>query len=544
MKKKIFILTLGLLCLTSSVAFASSSEKRIYGDSKYETSAKISSYGFEKSKYAILVNGEDFADGLSASPLAKKYNAPLLITPSKKLDNCIKSELQRLEVKNVIIVGGNGAVSNSVEDEIKSLGISTARISGKDRYDTSLEVAKEIGCSNGAFLTVGDNYADALSASSIAGIKQMPILLTQQNKLPDNISKFINERNNDSNIYILGSPMVISDDIDSNIKNSYRIYGADRYQTNISTIESFSDVFDISNVYLASGENFHDALCVSALASKNNSAVVLAPTSYNKHSDFLFYNSDKIKNLLVVGDENSVDNFSIETLCNTKNIKDFTSKDLVDKLNKACTFYRNSSYYDYNSGITSETNPYCISYKLVEPYETKEKLLKEFSTLFSRDFLYTLKFNKINDSDYIERIINKSTNYNLNFFVVDHIDYISDKYCVAYIWSHDAKFSFAPVVFAVEGSNLKVNKILDPESYYNTDEVFISFFDKIKTLNKEKALSALNTFNSYIPDYDFYKSYISQISNELKSFNGKDSDFSAHVENMKNNFIKFYADQN
>lgn len=547
MKKKIFILTLGLLCLTSSVAFASSSEKRIYGDSKYETSAKISSYGFEKSKYAILVNGEDFADGLSASPLAKKYDAPLLITPSQKIDNSIKSELQRLEVKNVIIVGGNGAVSNSVEDEIKSLGISTTRISGKDRYDTSLEVAKEIGCSNGAFIAVGDNYADALSASSIAGIKQMPILLTPKDKLPDKTYSFIKENNANKN-YILGSPLIISENIDYSLKNTLRIYGIDRYATNLSIIDEFSDVLDISNTYIASGQNFHDALCVSSLASKNNGAVILGPIKSLDCSNFLIYNNDKIKNLIIVGDENVIDENSIGNLCNTKSIKDFSSEELMNTLTEGCMFYRNrGGYSDSNNGVYCKDNPAYFNYKLITPYETKEKLLNVFGSYFSHDFLSKFKFNKIDNNDYIElpQVKPINDNYFSTFLLVNNIDYISDKYCVASIWSNDdLKYSFTPVIFTVEGSKLKIDKVLNAESYYDLYDIFISFFDKIQALDKETALSALNKLSSYVIIDSADKNYIEDIRTDLNSFNGTKDQFKSYVENMKNKFIKSYNEKN
>lgn len=58
------------------------------------------------SDYAILVNGENFPDALSASVLAKKYNAPILLTGSSSLDDTASNQLTRLKVKKVFIVGG------------------------------------------------------------------------------------------------------------------------------------------------------------------------------------------------------------------------------------------------------------------------------------------------------------------------------------------------------------------------------------------------------------------------------------------------------
>ncbi len=52
-------------------------------------------------EYAVLVNGENFPDALSAAPLAKKYNAPILLNSSWILDTSVEDELKRLEVKQI-----------------------------------------------------------------------------------------------------------------------------------------------------------------------------------------------------------------------------------------------------------------------------------------------------------------------------------------------------------------------------------------------------------------------------------------------------------
>ena len=72
-------------------------------------------------------------------------SAPILLTETNKLNSETKKEILRLNAKNVYVIGGDKAVSNSVINELKSMNIYVERISGNDRYQTSLEIAKKLG---------------------------------------------------------------------------------------------------------------------------------------------------------------------------------------------------------------------------------------------------------------------------------------------------------------------------------------------------------------------------------------------------------------
>ncbi|MFP3361692.1 cell wall-binding repeat-containing protein, partial [Planococcus sp. SIMBA_143] len=78
-----------------------------------------------------------FPDALAAAPLAYYYNAPILLTEKKKLSKVTEAALTFLQVENVTIVGGKGAVSTSIENYLEDeLGIEVDRVAGKDRYET------------------------------------------------------------------------------------------------------------------------------------------------------------------------------------------------------------------------------------------------------------------------------------------------------------------------------------------------------------------------------------------------------------------------
>ena len=73
----VIIFTLSIF--SSTTAQASTITKRLAGVNRYGTSAAVSTEGWQKSDYAILASGQDFPDAISATPLTKKYNAPILL---------------------------------------------------------------------------------------------------------------------------------------------------------------------------------------------------------------------------------------------------------------------------------------------------------------------------------------------------------------------------------------------------------------------------------------------------------------------------------
>lgn len=79
-KKSItMILTTALIASSAIISHAIFMKEEIVGSNRYETAAKIADRMGEYS-VAILVNGNSISDGLSASGLAGKENAPILLT--------------------------------------------------------------------------------------------------------------------------------------------------------------------------------------------------------------------------------------------------------------------------------------------------------------------------------------------------------------------------------------------------------------------------------------------------------------------------------
>ncbi|MBE6069572.1 MAG: MBL fold metallo-hydrolase [Clostridium lundense] len=271
-------LTLSLVVLLTSQVSAATLEDRLAGNNRYETGAEIVSKGWTTSDYAVIASGEGFADALCAAPLAKKYDAPILLTGKNTLDPNTKNQIERLEVKNVLVVGGTGVVSDNVLSEIGRMDIEITRISGSNRFETSLQVAKYLGESSGVVVTNGFGFADALSIAPVAAQKGMPILLTDKVDLSDQVKGFLANKSYEKS-YIVGGSGVVSDKIASQLKSVTRLGGSSRYGTNAAVLNHFASEFSYDKVYVASGQNYPDALSGSALAALSNSPLILVGTS-------------------------------------------------------------------------------------------------------------------------------------------------------------------------------------------------------------------------------------------------------------------------
>ena len=271
------------------------------GVNRYETATLISQRT-DHENVAILVSGNAIVDGLCSSALAGYYNAPILLTPTEKIDEITINELNRLNIENVIIVGGESVVSNNVIENLKSLGVKKIiRLGGKDRYETSQLVTSYIDkyCYDVKNIIVTDGFgeADCMSASPISVRESMPILLINNNNL-----EYVNSLNL-SNTYIVGGTGIVSKDIENellNYNNTYRLAGDDRYITNEVLVRHFFE--NSENIYATKGINLIDALTTGPLAGKNNDPIILINENNGlSNNQKQLINDLKVTNIIKIG---------------------------------------------------------------------------------------------------------------------------------------------------------------------------------------------------------------------------------------------------
>ena len=155
---------------------------RLGGANRYLTDLRILEEGLKADTGAneILVStGKDFADSLSVASVGKPI---LLVGPALTADQ--KEFLGKLEGEYTFTaVGGTGAVSEAVMKELEAYG-KTDRVGGKNRYETSVEVAKKyFESAEAGVLAYARNYPDGLCGGAIAYKLNAPLIITNDSAI-------------------------------------------------------------------------------------------------------------------------------------------------------------------------------------------------------------------------------------------------------------------------------------------------------------------------------------------------------------------------
>lgn len=277
---------------------------RISGADRYATAAAISAEGWESSELVFLAKGQEFADALAGVPLAAQYDAPVLLTDSKGLSKATKAELERLGAETVVILGGKGAVSAEVEEQLNDMGLEVDRIFGKDRWATAAAIAEEVAPegSEDAVVVNGTSFADALAVASYAGQYGMPIVLSEKDKLPAASSQVLEDLGVEHTL-VVGGQGALSDSVYKKLPDAERVYGKDRYATSVALADFFEPSLDV--VYAATGQNFADALAGAALAAKHDSGVILVGKTLSPEVKN-FFGGNEIGQVKVFGGKGAV----------------------------------------------------------------------------------------------------------------------------------------------------------------------------------------------------------------------------------------------
>lgn len=250
---------------------------RLAGQNRNETAIEVSNQGWSYgASTVVLARNDDFPDALSGAPLAHGLNAPILLTDSKTLSPETRTEIERLAPRYIVLLGSEGALSREIEEELGKK-YEVIRLGGTDRYETSAQIAeymkeRELIQEPKAVLAYGENFPDALAVSSFAAYQEIPILLTPHDELPNAVQDSLAQLKVKQTV-IVGGTGVVSEKVASQVPQPIRYAGQDRYETALEIVQNMGA--DLKQVYIATGENYPDALTGSALAARTNSPILL-----------------------------------------------------------------------------------------------------------------------------------------------------------------------------------------------------------------------------------------------------------------------------
>ncbi len=240
--------------------------KRYDGKNRYEVANSIASAGWKNPSTVVIVSRDAFDHAISVSPLAYKLGAPILYTNIEKLTKTTENQLKKMNPDNILIVGNTKSISTVAEKSIKKYG-KVRRISGKDKFEISQKIAKEMGNYKQAIVVGGNSFMNGIAIASYASRKGYPILLTKKDSIPSYKMP--------SKVIIIGSTKSTGQKVENQIKKTSqvtRISGANRYELSVNIIKKLN--INADKVYLAKASSYIYAMPLSQLAAKSNSTVV------------------------------------------------------------------------------------------------------------------------------------------------------------------------------------------------------------------------------------------------------------------------------
>lgn len=277
---------------------------RVHGKDRVETAIEISKKYFRHANTVIVVDRKDFPDAMTASVLSKLLKAPILLTDTNKLDPRVAAEIQRLGAKDVIIVGGNKSVSEAVKKELAKFDKDTVeRIYGRDRYETSAQVARRVvgitGKTGHAVVASGEVFADALAVAPYASREGYPILLVRANNLPKSVKDAITELAI-NRVTIAGGYITVNKSLEASLPTVVeRLSGRTRYETAIAIADKkFSGS---KETFLANGEHWMDALVIGPVGAISDRPILLTPANNAPKSLKDYIAKSKIEKITAIG---------------------------------------------------------------------------------------------------------------------------------------------------------------------------------------------------------------------------------------------------
>jgi putative cell wall-binding protein len=131
---------------------------------------------------ALVVTALNYPDALCAAPIAAYDGVPIFLAGADGIAQSTKETMLELEVAEVMIVGGENAVSAATKAQLEAL-FDVRRTGGATRYDTAANMAQfgvdEVGLSwDGLAFATGRDFPDALTGGVMQGRLGSTLLLT------------------------------------------------------------------------------------------------------------------------------------------------------------------------------------------------------------------------------------------------------------------------------------------------------------------------------------------------------------------------------
>jgi putative cell wall-binding protein len=259
---------------------------RVSGPGRVETAVALSQRMFDfGADVVVLSRADTYADALAGGPLAASLGAPLLLTPTAELAGVVAEEIMRLGATHALILGGTNAVSPQVETALRSVGVQhVTRVAGSDRFHTARLIAEQVGGTE-VYVAVGvgtdpsRGWPDGLAAGAAGAAQGRPVLLVEQDNLPDATRQAIAALGA-TRATVVGGSAAVSENVVATLRGLgievRRAAGASRYDTAAAlAAQVVAEGLNGGRVWLATGRAFADALAAGPAVAADGGVLLL-----------------------------------------------------------------------------------------------------------------------------------------------------------------------------------------------------------------------------------------------------------------------------
>ncbi|WP_165491855.1 cell wall-binding repeat-containing protein [Egibacter rhizosphaerae] len=252
--------------------------KRMAGADRFATAAQLSADRFAPGvNVAYVASGTGFADALTGSVAAGIDEAPVLLVTADAVPGVIAEELARLSPERIVALGGSAAISADVVSELGTFTDGDVqRLSGPERFSTAAAISHATFAeADTVYVATGSDFPDGLAGAPAAVAAGGPLLLVTADAVPDATADEV-ARLDPERIVLLGGTGAIGPGVESALAAEAevdRLAGSQRFATAALVADEFEDP---SEVFVATGAEFADALTAGAVAGAAGAPVMLA----------------------------------------------------------------------------------------------------------------------------------------------------------------------------------------------------------------------------------------------------------------------------
>lgn len=280
---------------------------RLAGSNRIETALKVSREAFDNADSVLLASSLHYADAMASAPLAKKLNAPILLTEGNQLESVVLDEIKRLGAKKVIFIGGTVRLSENLAKDLDQAGLEVSRLSGATREETAVKIAEQLSDPTSAFLVSRNSFADGLAIAGAAAVHNEPILYAQGDEIQASILNYLKGAGIHE-VTLIGGKGLLSDGLKKKLEDLditvNRIAGSTRYETSVEIAKTY--FADSDRGLVARGDDFADALVSSPLSFLRKAPLLLSGSQELPENIREYLKISTIRNVTVLGGEEAI----------------------------------------------------------------------------------------------------------------------------------------------------------------------------------------------------------------------------------------------